>query len=176
MSKHAVSSLTVQIIMSLQIIKILRNPKLGFTALTLSAVQLVTLLYFDQLLFFSPYVVFYLPRNTGGIFGLDLTLSAFSGVVLALSVYQLRNLPQTGGKHGKLGFTGVATAILAGACPCYYLVPLLAVAGGIGGVLGTAGIVFFTYQVPIKLSSLILLAFVTFTLERSFRAYCGPAN
>ncbi len=67
---------------------------------------------------------------------------------------------------------GIFPALVAGACPCYYLVPLLAVAGGVGGVLGAVGIAFYTYQIPVKIASLALLAFVSLSLERSLAASC----
>ena len=63
-------------------------------------------------------------------------------------------------------------AVVAGACPCYYLVPLLALAGGAGGVLGALGIFLYNLQIPIKLLSLALLGFVLLMLERSLVAYC----
>jgi len=142
------------------------------TALAVAGIFLVALTYFDEFLFFSPYLVFYIPQGTIGIFTLDTTLSTLSGIVVALSVYQLKNLPRNRTGQGKMGFAGIVMAIMAGACPCNYLVPLLAVAGGVGGALGALGIAFFTYQVPIKVVSLAMLGFVTFTLERSLRAYC----
>lgn len=79
-------------------------------------------------------------------------------------------------RQGKIGIAGIVAAFLAGACPCYYLVPLLAVAGGVGGALGTVGILFYAYQLPVKLASVVLLIFVSFSLERSIRASCAAAD
>jgi hypothetical protein len=91
---------------------------------------------------------------------------------MALSIYQVRNVPRLATNQGKAGLGGIIIAIVAGACPCYYLVPLLAVAGGAGGALAAIGILFEVYQLPIKLVSLALLGTVAFSLERSLRAMC----
>jgi hypothetical protein len=115
----------------------------------------------------------YVPPDGVGLFSLDVLLSALSGVVLALSIYQMRNVvPCMGKNQGKTGLSGIIIALVAGACPCYYLVPLLAVAGGAGGALAAAGIQFEAYQLPIKLVSLAPLGTVAFSLERSLRATC----
>ncbi|MDG6963391.1 MAG: hypothetical protein JRN27_03275 [Nitrososphaerota archaeon] len=94
-----------------------------------------------------------------------------------MSMYEIHTFPALKGAHRRAGLLGVAAAVVAGACPCYYLVPLLAVAGGAGGILAAFGILFSEYQIPIKLGSLALLAFTAFTQERSLRAACElPAN
>lgn len=129
-------------------------------------------LYFNEFLFIAPYLVFSVPSDEVGLFSLDIILSALSGAVIALSIYQVKNIPRAGTIQGRVGVTGMVVAIVAGACPCYYLVPLLAVAGGAGGALAAVGILFEAYQFPIKLLSLALLGIVAFTLERSFRAAC----
>ena len=136
---------------------------LGFTIL---------LSYFDQFLFFTPYVTFYLPTGRAATFFLDVAVSVLSGIVLSLSVFQLETIPSGAKRGGKVGIAGMVAAFVAGACPCYYLVPLLVVAGGVGGALGTVGILFYAYQLPIKFASVILLIVVSFSLERSLRAYC----
>jgi hypothetical protein len=75
--------------------------------------------------------------------------------------------------QARAGLGGIVIAFVAGACPCYYLVPLLAVAGGAGGTLVTVGIIFEAYQIPLKLISVALLGTVMYTLERSLRAACA---
>jgi hypothetical protein len=62
---------------------------------------------------------------------------------------------------------GIFAALLAGACPCYYLVPLLAIAGIIGGTLGEVGILLNSFQIPIKLGALVILVVATYKLNKS---------
>ena len=95
-----------------------------------------------------------------------------SGIVLTLSVNEIRSYPRFTVAKRQTGYLGIIAALLAGACPCYYLVPLLAVAGGTGGFLATLGVLFSNYQMQLKLGSIVLLLFTTFTQERSLRAAC----
>ncbi len=135
-------------------------------------------LYFDEFFFVKPYFVVYIPLDRLSILMLDVLISVLSGVVLTLSVYEIRSFPYQKDSYRKAGLAGIVGAFLAGACPCYYLLPLLAVAGGAGGALGALGILFFNYQVPIKLGSLALLLLTSFMLERNLRAACaipGPS-
>jgi hypothetical protein len=157
---------------SLQVLLALRRPAYSLTALSIAVIFGTLFLYFDGFLFFAPYLTLYLPVQEMGMIVLDLAVSALSGITIALSFFQLRNVPLIGNKQSKVGLVGIIAAFLAGACPCYYLVPLLAVAGGAGGVLVAVGIFFNAYQVPVKLLSLFLLVAVTYSLERSLRSSC----
>jgi hypothetical protein len=163
----------------LQVFQVLRKPGYGLAAGAIALLFGVMLAYFSEFLFFFPYVVFYVPPEELVTFGLDFSISILSGVVITASIYGIRNL-RKGGSQAKGGVAGIIVALVAGACPCYYLVPLLAVAGGAGGVLGVLGIYMNAYQLPIKLLSLALLGSVAFSLERSLRASCeiraGPGR
>lgn len=145
-------------------------------ALLITSSFAVVLFYFDEFLFVAPYFTFYLSTDRVATFVLDAAVSVLSGVVLSLSVYQLRAVPNGARRQGKIGVAGIVAALVAGACPCYYLVPLLAVAGGVGGALGALGILFYAYQLPVKFASAALLIFVSFSLERSLRASCAAAG
>ncbi len=150
----------------------LKRPAYSLTAISITLIFATTFLYFDEFLFLAPYLTFYIPPEGIGTVVLDLAVSSLSGIAIALSFFQLRNMPRIGKKKAKVGLVGIVAALLAGACPCYYLVPLLAVAGGAGGALAGVGIFFNAYQLPIKLLSLMLLASVTYSLERSLRSSC----
>jgi len=157
---------------SLQVLDALRRPTYASVALGISVVFGILFLYLNQFLFFAPYFIFFVPPEGAGLFALDVLLSALSGVVIALSVFQIRYTPRLSMGRAKAGLGGIVIAFVAGACPCYYLVPLLAVAGGAGGTLLTVGIIFEAYQIPLKLLSVALLGTVMYTLERSLRAAC----
>ena len=69
-------------------------------------------------------------------------------------------------KTGMIASLAIVVALLAGACPCYYLVPILAIAGTVGGTLGAVGILINSFQIPIKLSALMILAVATYKLNK----------
>jgi hypothetical protein len=124
------------------------------------------LLFFDQFLFFAPYFTLYLPASGYLNVLLDLALTLLTAIVLTVSIRQIL-LQRQGGNTSKTGILGIVAALAAGACPCYYLVPLLAVAGTIGGALGAVGILLNAFQVPIKLGALLILVVATYKVNKS---------
>lgn len=156
-----------------QIFTVLRRPTFALSSFVIALAFSLVFLYFDEFYFVSPYFVIYVDPSKLSVLVLDLVISALSGIVLTLSTYEIRTFPNLKGSYRRTGTLGIVAAFVAGACPCYYLVPLLAVFGGAGGALGALGILFFNYQIPIKLGSLALLVFTTFTIERGLRAACA---
>lgn len=126
----------------------------------------VMLLFFDSFLFFSPYFILYIPSSGNASLLLDLLLTTLTAIVLTVSIRQI-SLQRQGGSASKTGMLGIVAALMAGACPCYYLVPLLAVAGTIGGALGAAGILLNAFQIPIKLGATGILVVATYKLNKS---------
>ena len=124
----------------------------------------------DQFLFIAPYFVFYVPLTGLAILGLDVFLSLLTGIVLVVSLRQVWSGRSKG--SASTGILGVVAALVAGACPCYYLVPLLAILGGVGGALGAVGILLNAYQFEVKTGSVVLLLIVSWALERSARMTC----
>ncbi len=126
----------------------------------------IMLLFFDSFLFFSPYFTFYVSTSEYANFLLDLLLTFLTAIVLAVSIRQI-SFQRHGGSASKTGMLGIFAALLAGACPCYYLVPLLAIAGTVGGAIGAVGILLNAFQIPIKLSALLILVIATYKLNKS---------
>jgi hypothetical protein len=162
--------------MQIQTIGVLKRPFPALSIFSISVLFGLVFLYFDGFYFVSPYMVAFIPFDRLPILALDIGVSVLSGLVLTVSTHEIQSFPNQKGAFRRAGFAGILAAFLAGACPCYYLLPLLAIAGGAGGVLGAFGILFNDYQVPIKLGSLALLLFTSFTLERSLRAACAIPN
>ncbi len=158
--------------MALQLLGVLRKPLFGLLSLVIGLSFAVLFLYSDGFIFIAPYFVVNLPVDSVLHLPLDLLISGLSGIAISASIYQLKYVPFASSRTAGTGIAGMLAAVVAGACPCYYLVPLLAVTGGAGGALGALGITLYEYQIPIKLLSLALLSFVLFTLERSLIAYC----
>jgi len=126
----------------------------------------IMLLFLDQFLFFTPYFTFYVPPSEALNFSLDLILAILTSIVLTVSVRQI-NLQRGSGGATRAGALGIVAAIIAGACPCYYLIPVLAVAGTVGGALGALGILLNAFQVPIKFAATLILIFAVYKLNSS---------
>ena len=143
-----------------------RNAKYAILAVPILVAYGVMLLFFDQFLFFAPYFTFYVPSSEAWNLILDILLTALTSLVLTVSIRQMI-LQRGSGGASKTGGLGIIAAIVAGACPCYYLVPLLAVAGAVGGTLGAVGILLNAFQIPIKVAAMLLLVFAVYKLNKS---------
>jgi hypothetical protein len=124
----------------------------------------------DQFLFVAPYFVLYVPVTGVAILALDILLSVLTGIVLVVSLQQVRSARSKG--TACTGVLGIAAALIAGGCPCYYLLPLLAIAAGVGGVLEAIGIMLNAYQLEVKTASVVLLLIVSWALEKNARTAC----
>jgi len=151
----------------------LRKPIYAFVLIALTSLYATLMLFLDEFLFISPYFTIFIPLPRLGIFLIDLILAFAIGFVMASSIYQFRLLQSQRSTPKKTGMVGMFSGIVAGACPCYYLFPLLSVAGSIGGFLGVIGIWLFAYQIPIKIAAIGLLAFAAYKSERTLRASCN---
>ena len=151
-----------------------KDTKYAVLAVPILIVYGVMLLFFDQFIFFAPYFTFYVPPS--GIMNLilDLVLTILTAVVLTVSVRQIL-LQRGGGKATRTGALGIVAALVAGACPCYYLIPLLTVAGTVGGALGAVGILLNAFQIPIKLVAILILLLSAYKLNKSGVCKIRPA-
>jgi len=148
------------------IVDTFRDAKYSLLAAPILVGYGVMLVFFDEFLFFSPYFVFYVPSSGLGNLTLDLALTILTTLVLTVSIRQIL-LQRGSGGTSKTGVLGIVAALLAGACPCYYLIPLLAVAGSIGGALGAVGILLNAFQIPIKLAAVAILLFATYKINKT---------
>jgi hypothetical protein len=127
-------------------------------------------MFIDQFLFVAPYFVFYVPPTALTILTLDILLSVLTGIVLVVSLQQVRSTRSK--RTTYTGVFGVVAALIVGACPCYYLVPLLTIAAGVGGTLEVIGILLNAYQLEVKTASVVLLLVVCWGLEKNARMTC----
>lgn len=128
------------------------------------------LMFIDQFLFIAPYFVFYVPLTDLAILALDMLLSTLTGIVLVVSLQQVRSARSKGTAY--TGVLAIVAALIAGACPCYYLVPVLTIAAGVGSALGAIGILLNAYQLEVKTASAVLLLIVSWGLEKNARMTC----
>jgi hypothetical protein len=127
-------------------------------------------MFIDQFLFIAPYLVFYVPLTGIAILALDMLLSILTGIVLVVSLRQVRSARSKGTAY--TGVLAIVAALFAGACPCYYLAPLLTIAAGLGGALGAIGILLNAYELEVKTASVVLLLMVSWALEKNARMAC----
>ena len=152
--------------MTSPILDTFKDAKFLLLSVVIMVVYGIMLLFFDQFLFFVPYFTLYIPSSAYASLVLDLALTFLTAIVLTVSIKQIL-LQRQGGSASRTGILGIVAALIAGACPCYYLVPLLAVAGAIGSTLGAVGILLNAFQIPIKLGATLILVVATYKLNKS---------
>jgi len=124
---------------------------------------------FDQLLFFSPIVIFYLPDDAVIGFILATITSILLGIVISMNVYIF--------KHTKLKiktaslFSGSSIGVLSSTCAsCSSLGFFLASTLGAAGV--TASNFLSNYQTPLRLVSTALLVWAYYSASNSLVKNC----
>ena len=123
---------------------------------------------FDQLLFFSPVVTFYLPDDAIAGFILTNITSVLMGVLVAMNVYVIRNSEL---KLDKSLFSGSILGIASRTCASCSSIGFLVVStfGGFG-IIATD---FLTnYQIPLRIVSIgiLLWAFNQYIIRLQSRA------
>lgn len=116
---------------------------------------------FDQLLFFSPVVTFYLPDDAITGFILTNITSVLMGILIAMNVYVIRNLKL---RFDKSLLSGSILGIASSACVSCSSIGFLAIS-----TLGGFGVVatdFFTnYQTPLRIVSAAILLWALYSVH-----------
>ena len=137
---------------------------------TISAILWIVFNLFEQLLFFSPIVVFYLPEDAITGFILSIITAILLGMVVSMNVYVLIHL--RGLKFNATSFfSGSSIGILSSTCAsCSSLGFLLA------STLGGAGITLSTflsnYQTPLRIVSIALLLWAYYSISIRLAGSC----
>jgi hypothetical protein len=126
---------------------------------------------FEQLLFFSPIVVFYLPEDAITGFILSNITTILLGMVVSMNVYVLRR-----SRCMKLNaasfFSGSSISVLSSTCASCSSLGILLVS-----TLGGAGITLSTflsnYQTPLRIVSLILLLWAFYSISSRLTRSCN---
>src|SRR5829696_5421625 len=125
---------------------------------------------FEQLLFFSPIVVFYLPEDAIIGFILSNITAILLGIVVSMNVYVLKH-----SRDRKLNassfFSGSSIGVLSSACASCSSLGFLLVS-----VLGGAGITISTflsnYQTPLRIVSIALLLWAYYSVSIRLTRTC----
>jgi len=124
---------------------------------------------FDQLLFFSPIVIFYLPDDAVIGFILATITSILLGIVVSMNVYVFR--------HSKLKiglasfFSGSTVSVLSSTCASCSSLGFLLVS--VFGGTGVAASSFLSnYQTPLRVLSIALLTWALFSISNKLTSSC----
>jgi hypothetical protein len=123
----------------------------------------------DQLLFFTPIFIFYLPPDAVAGFVISIINSVLLGVVISMNVYILKN---TRFKFSKSLLSGSSIGVISSACvSCSSFGFLLA------STFGASGVIFSNflsnYQIPLRLLSLAVLLCAIYFAQKRIRASCS---
>lgn len=123
----------------------------------------------DQLLFFSPFLDFYLPSDALPTFILSNVTSVLMGLVVSMNIYILRNLKLK--KISSSMFSGTSLGMISGACAsCTSLSFLLVSTFGVAGTVASNFL--SNFQIPLRLISIGLLVWALYSSSKKLTATC----
>jgi hypothetical protein len=135
---------------------------------TTAAVFWILFSVFDQLLFFKPIFVFYVPPDAVAGFLISTINSILLGVVVSMNVYILRN---TRFKFSKSLLSGSSLSVISSACvSCSSFGFLLASTFGASVLLSNF---LSNYQIPLRLLSLAILLAAIYFAQKRIKASCS---
>ncbi|MGD9534808.1 MAG: hypothetical protein AB7V56_13700 [Candidatus Nitrosocosmicus sp.] len=123
---------------------------------------------FDQLLFFSPVLYFYIPDDAQIGFVITNITSALLGMLIAMNIYTLRNSKI---ELNRSGLTGSLLSIVSSACAScssfgFLIISLL---GGTG-IIATS--LLTNYQIPLRIVSIVILLWALYTVTNKIAKPC----
>jgi hypothetical protein len=129
---------------------------------------------FDQLLFFSPVLVFYLPSDAVAGFILSNITSILLGIVVSMNVYVLRHSMKRKLSVSSL-FSGSSLSVLSSTCAsCSSLgFVLISAFGGVGVTVST---LLTNYQTPLRVVSILLLIWAYYSISKKLIEGCTINN
>lgn len=126
---------------------------------------------FDQLLFFTPIFVFYLPDDAVTGFILSTITAILLGVVVGMNVFVLRR--SKGLKINiKSFFSGSTLSVLSSTCASCSSLGFLLVSA-FGGIGVTASAFLSNYQTPLRILSIALLVWALYSISNKLTSSCA---
>ncbi len=124
---------------------------------------------FDQLLFFSPSIIFYMRDGAWPGFLLSTAAATLTGIVVSMNIYALRH--SISKSLGSL-FSGSSVGVATSACAsCSSIALFLATS------LGTAGLAISTflsnYQIHLRLLSVVILIWAYYSVHKKITTSCS---
>jgi hypothetical protein len=125
---------------------------------------------FDQLLFFSPVVTFYLPEDAVGGFILSNVTAILVGAVVSMNLYVIRH--SEGLKTGIMSlFSGSSLSVLSSICASCSSLGFLLIST-FGGLGVTASTFLTNYQMPLRVVSILVLIWAYYSISRKLTRSC----
>jgi hypothetical protein len=125
---------------------------------------------FDQLLFFSPVVTFYLPGDAVGGFILSNVTAILVGAVVSMNLYVIRH--SKGLKTGIMSlFSGSSLSVLSSTCASCSSLGFLLIST-FGGLGVTASTYLTNYQMPLRVVSILVLIWAYYSISRKLTRSC----
>lgn len=123
----------------------------------------------SEYLFLEPYIVGHIQQGTEFGFVLIVILSALSALVIPMNIYRINILKKSKGKMGGSVFSSFIGSV-AGACSCG---PIgFAVVSTFGSVGATTLAFLTSFEIPIRIGAITLLAFTYYTTVKSLKIEC----
>src|ERR671918_3113401 len=137
---------------------------------TIATIFWIVFNIFEQLLFFSPIVVYYLPEDAINGFILSNITAILLGIVVSMNIYVLKH--SSGIKLNATSFfSGSSIGVLSSTCASCSSLGFLLVS-----TLGGAGITISTflsnYQIPLRLLSIALLLWAYYSISIKLTRAC----
>lgn len=128
---------------------------------------------FDQLLFFEPILIFYLPEDAIVGFILTIMVSILLGMLFSMNVYVIRHSKMRISKASL--FSGSTLGIISGICSSCSSIGFLLIS-----TFGTVGVIasnlLTTYQVPLRIISVAILIFALYSIHKRITRSCFLDN
>jgi len=144
------------------------NPSYILTSIGIFFLLFIPLISISEFLYYEPFLVISIYSETVFSFVLIIILSCFSAVAVSLNIYRVKLIKET----KKLGTSIIGTIFgaSAGACSCGPIAFSLITTFGTAGSIATSFVT--TYEIPIRLISIGILAIVVFVTIKSLSHEC----
>ena len=144
------------------------NPFYILIAIGIFFLLFIPLIIISEFLFLEPFLVFSLYPETTLSFFLIVALSSLSALAVSMNIYRVKLIKES--KNMGSSIIGTIIGASAGACSCG------PIAFSIIATFGTAGSIassFLTlYEIPIRLTSIVILRIVIFVTANSLSHEC----
>lgn len=123
---------------------------------------------FDELLFFSPILYFYLPDDAIVGFVFTNIIALLLGIVVSMNIYMIKNSKLKIGKSLISGsFLGIVTSACASCSSIGFII--ISTFGGVG-IVATA---FLTnYQIPLRVLSIGIMIYAIYAINKRITGSC----
>ena len=126
---------------------------------------------FDQLLFFSPVFVFYLPQDAFIGFILSNITAILLGIVVSMNIFVLKHSDRSRISLTSF-FSGSTISVLSSTCASCSSLGFLLVST-FGGVGVTASTILSNYQIPLRIVSIALLIWAFYSISIKLTKSCS---